>query len=172
MLGVHVWSWIEFFKFLFWERQFSMRICNIYNWSKFWIRLCCVSLHSIMRFSFSDLIYSIWVRHKSLPIAKESIGSTWVVSVLVEFVAICNILIVLPFHNSHLSFTWALDQAIRAILDLTRLDVSVEFFFKSTIEFCLQILANCLPPLVFCRTRPPCSARQCAHRRWPHPARK
>ena len=133
MLRVHVWSWIEFFKFFFWECQFSMRICNIYNWSKFWIRLCCVSLHSIMRFSFSDLIYSIWVRHKSLPIAKESIGSTWVVSVLVEFVAICNILIVLPFHNSHLSFTWALDQAIRAILDLTRLDISIKLFFKSTI---------------------------------------
>ena len=110
-----------------------MRICNILNWSKFWIRLCCVSLHSIMRFSLSDLIYSIWVWHKSLPIAKESIGSTWIVTVLVKFVATCDILVVLPFHNSHLSFTLALNHAIRAILDLTRLDISIEFFFKSTI---------------------------------------
>ena len=86
-----------------------------------------------MRFPFGHLIYSIWVLHESLPIAKEPIGSTWIVSVLAEFVAACNILVVLPFHNSHLSFTLALDQAIRAILNLTRLDVGIEFFFKSTI---------------------------------------
>ena len=143
---IHVWSWIKFCKFFFRERQFSMRICNIYNLSKFWVRLCRVSLHSIMRFSFSDLIYSIRVWHKSLSISKESIGSTWIVSICAEFMAGRNILVVLPFHNSHLSFTLALDQAIRAILYLTRLDVSIEFFFESSILVICILLSESRVP--------------------------